>query len=256
MSWSFNGSELTVAGDYTSVEISGVDLPPVRGSNVTIPFQTGKVHVRKYFDQRVVSLGIVIVGSSRADLQTNIETLRALFGSRTRGYLVQTMPDASLRRAYAEVLKSISLSYRSDRVARAVVEFTIAEGLFRSSTQYAPAATTIDASPHAMTIVNSGNTEERNAIITLTGPLEDPVITNSTNGVVLTYGAHIANEVIVVINCGAFTALTGATDEIEHVMHSGDPAFMVFNPGSNTLAVTVNNPSTGTIAVTFYPPFL
>ena len=256
MSWSFRSSELTVAGDYTTTEVAGFDLPPTRGENIMIPLQAGRVHVEKFFDERILTLGIVIVGTDQTDLETNIDTLVALFGNRTRGYLVRTLPDASTRQALAEVVGKMNLTYHGPTMARATVDFLLAEPFFRSPNLENPEET-IDETPHIYILNNPGTAEERKAIITLTGPLSHPTITNNDNGISLQYNDVISGGHYVEIDCEKFTTLyDGSTNVISKIVHTGDAAFMVLSAGDNNLSVVDGTHTTGTVMFEFYPPYL
>jgi len=111
------------------------------------------------------------MGTTTADLETNIDTYLKVIGVRNRAYLQRTMLDASVRRAYAEVVTPINLIYKGPRVAVATVDFLLADPFFRSDTQYS-LEVDVDTTAHAMDVVNAGSAEEHSAIITFTGPME------------------------------------------------------------------------------------
>jgi Phage tail protein len=258
MSWEFGGTNLDTAGDWQTTVIEGVgDLPDVRGDNIVIPFANGSTHVRKFFDERIVTIGIAVQGSSLSDTQSNLDTLLAKFANRTRQLLKHTMPDASIRQAYAEVRSRVNTAWKGPKLALMTVEFTLADPFMRSDTK-SSTTKTINANPTAWTLNNPGTAEERLAIITLTGPLSHPAITNSTNGAVLQYDDVLAaNTDIVTIDCGLFTAVDEtAAIVLDKIIHTNSPSFFVLDPGNNVLSIADGTHTTGTVKIEFYPPYL
>jgi hypothetical protein len=254
--WEFNGNPLTATGNYITGDIGGIDLPPVRGKNVLIPFVHGRTHVKKYFDERVVTLGVTIIGTTAADLETNMDAYLKIVGVRTRGYLVRTMEDATTRHAYAEVDKQMDLVIKGPKLAMGVVEFLLAEPFFRDpniSSGTIIAAGTVTAG----TITNPGSTGEYKALVTLDGPLANTVVTNQTNGVVLTYAGTITDGHYVAVNCETFAAsYDGTANYIDKISHTGDAAFMVLDAGANVFSISNGTAGTaGTITMDFYPPY-
>jgi hypothetical protein len=257
MSWAFNSLNLTATGDYISYVIAGYDLPPVRDSNVLIPLKDGRTWVRKCYDQRKITFGMTFMGSSLSDLQTNIDAMLAKLSVRTQAYLVQTMPDSSTRQAYAEVISEIKLKHNGPYLAQATVDFLLAEPFFRGTVLYEVEAT-IDTSPHDFDVVNAGSAEDRSSIITFTGPLSHPTITNTTTGATLEYNAALAaGSNIITVNCANLTAVDEtAASVLNKIIHTGDPAFMVWAAGTNHCHVTDGTATTGKVKAAFYPPYL
>ena len=256
--FSFGGTQLESLGNVTQIN-DYLDLPQTRGNNQVIPYRHGTTFVRKYYDERTLSFGIAVIETSAAALETKFATMRALFSPRTQQTLSVTLEDASVITAQASVDKPMQVNRLSERVAKVVVEFTLCSPFFRLSTPIADNTTTINASPKAMNVTNPGTVEERDATIILTGPLQNTVITNSTNGCVLTYTGTIASPRVVTISTvnGEYVATNDlGTNVIGNITHSGDAALMVFDVGSNTLSITDATHTTGTVKVTFYAPFL
>ena len=72
--WTFNGFALTSRGKRAIEEvIEGIGIPKYRGSDLQVPFQHGKRWIKKRFDSRKVVLSMWIKGSSRSDLDDNID---------------------------------------------------------------------------------------------------------------------------------------------------------------------------------------
>jgi len=140
--------------------------------------------------------------------------------------------------------------------ATIIMEFTLSEPYFRSSTSSTDNTTTISTTDTAMVVDNIGTVEERNPTITLVGPLANITI-STTDSVTLTYTGTLASTDTVVITTvdGEFTAtLNGVTSVIGNVTHSGASALMVLQSGTNNLSVTTTTTG-GTVKMAFYPPY-
>jgi hypothetical protein len=207
-----------------------------------------------------MSFGIAVITASATALEAAMDAMRAKFAPTTEQTLSNTREDGSTRTAQATVDDVLDVDRFSDRIARVVVNFTLCKPYFRLSTAIGDNTTIIDASPHAMTVTNPGTVEERDPVITLTAPLSNTVITNSTNGCILTYAGSLTAADVVIIQTGAngeYTAVkNGTTNVIGNVTHSGESCLMKFDVGGNTLAITDGTATTGTVKVSFYAPFL
>jgi len=257
--WKFGNYDLNSFGPVTLID-DYLDLPDRRGKNQVIPFKHGTTFIEKYYDERILTFGMVVSGETADGLESVLETLRGLLAVRTQQTLTQTLLDGTMRTASACVDRPLQVTRPAPHIAKLTVEFTLASPYMRLSTLIADNTTTIDASPKAMTVTNPGTVEERDPIITLTGPLQNTVITNSTNGCILTYTGTIAAPRVVTIQTaatGEFTATTDlAANVIGNVSHSGAAALMVLNSGENTLSITDATATTGSVKISFYPPYL
>lgn len=256
--WSFGGTALSTFGRVTVVH-DYLDIGNRRGENILIPYRHGRIYVPKYWDERRITIGLGIIGTSASDLESKIDTLHALVSSLTQKTLSQTREDATVRTVLASVDTPMQVERFSAVIAKAVIEFTLPFPFFRLSTEVSTNETTINANPKAMTVNNPGTVEERDATIVLTGPLENTVITNSTTGYVLTYTGTIASPRVVTISIvnGEIVASDDlGANKISNITHSGGSALMVFEPGNNSLSVADDSHSTGKVRFRFYAPFL
>ena len=257
--FSYGGTTLATYGKVTLIN-DYLDIPDRRGENQVIPYRHGTVFARKYYDERKMTFGIAASAATATALETLFDTMRAKFSLLTQQTLSMTLTDTTVREVQATVDRPIEVERKSPTVAFVVVEFTLTSPFWRSNTAIADNTTVIDASPHAMTVTNTGTVEERDPVLLMTGPLKDTVITNSTNGCVLTYTGTIASPDTVTIQTaasGEYTAVHSVSGNvIGNVTHSGASALMVFNTSANVLAITDVTATTGTIKFSFYPPFL
>ena len=278
--WTFGGVRLSTFGHIVELN-SYLDLPPKRGGNVFIPLQDGNTHVTKYFDSKVLSFGLEIVSDGVCDLETKLDNLKILLGSRSQQYLANPMFPGGERRALAEVVSPLGVTRGSDpRVAKIVIDFLLSEPFLRNTVSQTSWKTLAmapgDEGPipiingtAALYINNLGSAEERKAIITITGTLTAAVrIEMMTSGGVATgfYVAYSNAHVItsphfVLIDCGSYTAYeyhtypTVIQNVLGDVSHAGSVSFMVLQPGINRLGV-ISTGAGGTVEIEFYPPYL
>jgi hypothetical protein len=256
----FGTTSLTNFGRVTLID-DYLDMAARRGENIIIPYMDGAIHTQKYFDQRKIIVGIAVIAATATALETAFDTMKTLFSPRTQQILEMTLEDTSVRNAYATVDTPLQVERVSSTIARVVVEFTLTSPYFQGASLIADNTVIIDTSPHAMTVTNTGNVEERNPTITIDGPFTSITITNSTNGAVLTYTGAIGaaeNVVIGTLNGEFYATLsTGSVNVIGNVTHSGSSTLMPINVGANTLAITSDGgDNTGTVKISFYPKYL
>lgn len=258
-SWMFAGYDLSSFGRVTLID-DYLDLPERRGGNQVVPYRHGSIFVKKYYDERILPFGITVFADTMSAMESILETLRGILSVRTEQTLSMILEDGTVRTVQACVDKQMQVVRPAPNVARIVIEFTLTKPYFRLSTIIADNETTIDASPKAMTVTNPGTVEEVNPTIILTGPLQNTVITNSTNGAILTYTGTIASPRVVTISMdanGQFVATDDlATNVISNITHSGFPELFVLNAGINTLSITDATATTGKVKMTFYAPFV
>ena len=214
---------------------------------------------QKYFDQRVLSLGLEIVEGSISDLETAIDAVKALLGGRDLGVLEETMEDSSVRTGMAELSNDLSVARISPISVKMILEFTMPDPFFYSDTQVSD-TTVINVSPKTYTINNTGTVEKCNPSIVLAGPLNNPEITNTSNNISVKYNGIIAlgHSVTIDLNpeTDEYRAVTDlGVNVIGNITHDGDAAYMVLNSGSNAISVTDDTHSTGTVTIEFYPPY-
>ena len=233
-------------------------MPERRGDNKLIPQRDGRIFAEKKFEQRSMSLGLEVGADTLSELESAMDVVKTLFGRRSLGALVQTLEDLSVRTLQAEYTGDLNLSRVSPLSVKLLLDFIAPDPFFRSSVLKTDTQT-IDASPKAYTFNNPGTADERNPKIVLTGPLNNTVILNLTNGVSFTYGATIPAPRVV-----TFQTVNGeyvATDDlganvIGNISHVGDSAFFVLDAGDNSLSVADDTHTTGTVKMEFYPPYL
>jgi phage-related protein len=256
--WTFGGTALTTYGTITAVD-DYLSTAERRGDDILIPFKHGRIFTQKYYDSRKITFYLIKQAASAAALETSINALRAKIAPRTEQTLSMTMEDTTVRTISATVNAPLQVHRETPNTARIVVEFSCALPYWRMSTEITTNETTINASPKAMTVTNPGGVEETTPTIVLTGPLSNTVITNSTNGYVLTYTGTIASPRVVTLSVsnGEWIASDDlAANKISNFTHSGGSELMKFDVGTNTLAITDGTATTGKVRARFFAPFL
>lgn len=253
--WTFGGVRLDSFGFLTDLT-SYLDIPSKRSENVLVPLNDGRVHAKKFFDQRSMTFGLLVQADNIHELEEKIDSLKLLLGSRDQQALAYQAHDG-IRSALAEVVNQISATRDTDPLSvDYILDFLLADPFFRSTTLYS-LEVTANASPKAMDIVNNGTVDERTAIITFTGPMEHPKIEHMASGIYVQYNAHISAGHTVTIDCKNYTAVHSVSGNvINYIVHSGDPCFLPILPGTNHCHVTDSNPTTGKAKIEFYPPYL
>ena len=259
--WKFGSTDLTSLGAYNVINFEDAQgMPKHRGDNPVIPLREGRLFVKKIFDQRPYGLGMYIKGSSRTDFESKMDTFRKLFGQGNQQFLQRTMADGSVRKAAAEVTK-YDVSQKSNRYARVTVDFLLDKPFFRSTVATSDTQT-IDSNPKTYTLTNPGTAEDRSAVITFTGPLSYPKLTNLITDPVtglaadvwVGYTGALTAGQTVVIDVAAGTCLFNGANALNQLIHSGDTYFMVLKSGANSMKVD-SSVTGGTVKVEFYAPY-
>lgn len=257
--WTFGGTALTTFGKVTLIN-DYLDMPARRGNDIDLPFTDGGQFVNKFYGARTLTFGVAINVADAATLESTLDTLRKLLAVRTQQTLSMTLQDSTVRTISASVNKPLQINRIGAKLAKCMIEFVCPFPFWRLSTAISSNTTTINANPKAMTVTNPGTVAERRASIILTGPLSNTVITNSTNGNVLTYTGTIASPRVVTISYTAAGEVTATDDlaanKISNITHTPEAAFMIFETGANTLSIADSTHSTGTVQVTFNAPFI
>jgi phage-related protein len=256
-SWTFGGTALTTYGRVTLLN-DYLDVPERRGEDILLPYRHGKIFVPKYYDARKITVGIAMNAATAGALETLIDTLRAKIAPKTQQTLAETLEDTTVRNISATVDAPLQIQRFGPKVARAVIDFSCASAFWRAASA-TTSTTTINANPKAATVTNGGTAEETEPTIILTGPLQNTVLTNSTNGCVLTYTGTIASPRVVTISVssGQWVATDDlGANKIANITHSGAASLFVLNVGSNTLSIADATHTTGTVGFSFYAPYL
>ncbi len=256
-SWTFNGVDLSTFGVITILD-DYLDMPARRGEDQKIAHYPGSLFVPKYYDERDISMGISIRKGSAIELESALDNLRRLVSIRSQKILSNIRADGSVRTVLASVDRDLQVKRESYIYAKIVLVFHLSFPFFRSNTLYSQ-ETVVDTNPEDFVWSNPGTVEEINPKISMYGPLDTVVLTNLTNGHVLSYNAAIASPRVVtfeVVN-GEFQVKDDlGANLVSNMTRSGGYTLMCLETGDNSMRVASVSPTTGKVKVEFYPPFL
>jgi hypothetical protein len=170
------------------------------------------------------------------------------------------MDDGSIRTAWAKSM-NLQVKRTGPTAMRLTVDYVMARPFFRSSEETSDTQT-VDASPKTYTLTNPGTAEDRSAVITFTGPLSYPKLTNLITDPVsglaanvwVGYNGALTAGQTVVIDVAAGTCLFNGANALTGLIHSGDTYFMVLKSGANSMQVETLVTG-GTVKVEFYAPY-
>lgn len=252
--WTFNGFDLTSDGKWDVEEVlEGVGIPKFRGSDLQMPFQHGTRWIKKKFDRRKVVLSMWVRGTSRSDLDTNIDSFLRGIGKLGVHTLRRTMRSGAVREAQAEVVSEINFVTKNPGYAKFALEFELADPFFYGTTK---ATETKSASTGSVkwSHAYAGTAPCTAMQITFTGPLSSPKITNETNAVWLQYLGKIAVGETVILDTKYFKCTKGVNNMISAIRHGGDAYWMTFEYGANSMKLETGTTG-GSAKIAYYPAY-
>ncbi len=255
-SFTIGGTALTTYGKV--LQAGYLDTPQRRGENVIIPFAHGRIFSQKYYDERTIAFEMSLPATTPTTLESTVDALKTKLAVMTELTLAMTMEDATIRNISVSLDDVITPQRQTPRTIQYTMLFKAASAFWRLSTAIADNTTTINANPKAMTVTNPGTVAEFEPTMILTGPLSNTVITNSTNGYVLTYTGTIASPRVVTIQrtSGQWVASNDLNaNVIGNITHTPGAELMRINQGSNTMSIADGTATTGTVKITFSAPF-
>lgn len=233
-------------------ELSGdIAAPPMLQDDFLVPGRTGAVATLPWAGPRPFAIGGLIFG----DVATNRtdERLRAAFQDKVRGFaklafnggrpvtltrkLVLgngTTLETSATARYTGGLDSIGRA--AANAGRVVAEFSLLESYW-----YATQAVDSGVKTGATFSIDAiGDVPTHKVTVKFTGSSTTQRLTNTTTGDWVQYGAS-STAAAVVLDVDQFTALQGATNQIQHVSSGDDNSsyyWMTIAPGINTFTLT------------------
>ena len=270
----FAGVDLSSQG-AGYVTLDGVKTtPPVRGSNILIPYQYGSRWVRKYYDERTVVIQGIIKAQTESALDTAIDSLKALFPINSGEQLLEVQQaDTTWRYVMAEARNWI-IQVDIANVAKAAkwsLELVASDPLWYADVLATPAnlgagawtfdsgvmlddgahwfgpalgalfATTLTAQVTVIATPNIGTTYTRKPVFTLTGAMTNPKITNARNGYSVQFLGALSAGSVLVLDCGLQRAMLGGGIYPNNsiVLGAGQTDWMRLETGTNNLSIDV-----------------
>jgi len=252
--WTLNGCALSSRGKWdVEAVIEGIGIPKFRGSDLQVPFQHGKRWIKKRFDRRKLVLSMWIKGADRTELDDNIDAFLKAIGNPGLHTLNRTMRSGETRQAQAELFSEINFVRKNPGYAKFALELELADPFFYAI-EKATDTRMATSSPFAWTHANGGSAPATAMVITLEGPLSNPILRNQSNGVWLQYLGTIASGEAVVLDTKYYTCLQGDENMISIVKHGGDAYWMILNAGNNSMELETDSLG-GRVTLDYYPAF-
>lgn len=252
--WSFNGFSLSSRGKWdVESAIEGIGIPKFRGNDLRVPFQHGNRWIKKRFDSRKVVLSMWIKGTDRADLDNNIDSFLTAIGKPGLHTLSRTLRSGETRLAQAELCSEIQFVRKNPGYAKFALELELPDPFFYGTEKTADVRTG-SISPIIWTHVNAGSAPATYMVITLEGPLSNPILRNKNNGVWIQYVGTIASGQVVVLDTKYYTCLQGDQNMISIVKHGGDAYWMILDAGENSMELVTDTVG-GQVTLEYHPAY-
>ena len=252
--WIFNGFSLSARGKWDmEAVIEGIGIPKYRGSDLRVPFQHGNRWIKKRFDSRKVVLSMWIKGIDRADLDRNIDAFLTAIGKPGLHTLSRTLRSGETRVTQAELCSEIQFVRKNPGYAKFALELELPDPFFYGTENSADVRMAL-TSPLIWTHTNDGSAPATDMVITLEGPLSNPVLRNWNNGVWIQYVGTIASGQVVVLDTKYFTCMQGEDNMISIVKHGGDACWMILDAGVNSMELETDTIG-GKVTLSYYPAF-
>ena len=252
--WTFNGVSLSLRAKWdVEAVIEGIGIPKFRGNDLRVPFQHGNRWIKKRFDSRKVVLSMWIKGTDRTDLDQNIDAFLTAIGNPGLHTLSRTLRSGETRLAKAELCADIHFVRKNPGYAKFALELELPDPFFYGTEKTADVRTA-STFPLIWTHTNVGSAPATDMVITLEGPLSNPVLRNRNNDVWIQYVGTIASGKAVVLDTKHFTCLQGADNMISIVKHGGDAYWMILDAGDNSMELETDTIG-GKVTLSYYPAF-
>lgn len=262
-SYAFGGVSLHNGRSWNVRILSPSEGLQRRGENIALPGLTGQTHVDKYFEQRELTLALVVTGEvpgqpPRAEvLAANLAILQGLFAVDGQSTLTRKRGTRT-ESALAECI-NLNVVPRGPLHADLIVDLLLADPLWYGTTQQ---ITTLPFSsvPYSGTVNNPGSYRSEKFVVTITcgasTSITNPQIAIGSTWV--KYTGTVSAGQSLQIDVGNFTATKAGSSVISAITwDQGQARWLLLQKGSNTIQVTADGISnTPTLYVTFYPPYV
>jgi len=262
---------------YAISTITGTErLPPKVGDNIRVPYRHGQVWKPKTFDQQVITLGMWVrgvdvngnlSGDARAQYRSNLRTLKKLFAPTGRQLSLQRTvlwsTGLTTHTGLGEASSQMDVTGVSRSAGTFTVDLRMADPWWYGSQIVTPGITSAGA-----TVNNPGDVEVSAMKLRFNGPLNGPMLTNTSittgfgpgGNVLLLLAMNIAAGHYVDVDTTAFTAIDDTSiSQIVYVAHQGSQRWMILAPGNNVFTLgnwTGGAVGAGNVVITYSPPYI
>lgn len=253
-SWTFNGVELSQHGKWDVEEvIEGIGVPQYRGSNLQVPFQHGNRWIKKRYDRRKVVFSMWIKGSDREELDQHIDEFIRGVAKPGIHALRRSLRSGEVRESFGELSSDLNFVRKGPGYAKFALEIELPDPFFYG-TDSISFTEPIGEKTHNWVHEHAGTAPLIAMEIRLIGPMSNPVLMNTNNGVWVQYLGNINVGEIVTLNTKNFSCIKGEHNVISTVKHGGDAYWMLLESGMNLLKLETSVTG-GSIKIEYYPPY-
>lgn len=241
--WSADGVSLQTFAQ--NIETLGGRLapPPLRGSNIMVPYKKGKRYTPKVVDSRIIPLAMWVRGwktdtnTATEEFDKNWRELRNLlwtpgrqFELTKRFYIDGELRSATALAEYAGGLEPTMIGRNGAKFA---VDLELADPFF-----YDDELQTFPLVNGNQTVNVLGDTPTTNLVLTINGARNNAKVT--AEGVQVEYHADLSSGSTATLNVDDYSASThigaGPTfDSTGFVRHTGAPHWLALNPGDTVV---------------------
>ena len=210
--WWLDNVSLNTAGYWVRSLGFDEDTPARRGENLISPGVSGRRHVDKVFDQKVMPLLLVVdaispvFGGARsgAQLATNLATIKALFSKDGTHELKRTHGGAT-RVATVEV-RQLRMAAAGPYHYNVAAELVFADPFWYASSNTVVSKTFTGTLPDTLAVTNNGSYKAEKVAIRIRGPITNPRLTFGNTWVQYTGSVTTPSDYLD-IDTAAFTAM-------------------------------------------------
>lgn len=278
--FTFNG--YTFGGASAAVQILGVqgleDAPAVRSSDEPRGFSDGTFYGRDFLAGRTIGVDLSFVTGSEA-FRTIVEAAKAALvpqgGESTDALpLTFTLPGLAPRRVYCRLRRRslpITLEYTFG-VAKGAVEFYAGDpriyddqaSMASISLAALPSGLTFNLAfnlsfggavqPNSASVVNAGTVSTK-PVITIQGPVTNPVVQNATTGKSLRFNLTLAANDILTVDTDVRSVVLNGTASRRGTL-SYDSVWWDLQPGQNTILFSADAVTAAVVQIIWRSAYL
>lgn len=261
--WEANGVSLqTLAFDIVTIGGDRIAPPPMRGSNVTVPYRPGTLWLPRQPDARQITLDMWVIGveedgtipdDSAAEFHSNFRKLRnLLWNPREQIELTKKFYiDGDLIEATAKAQFVGGLNPNMSGPARGSFAVT----LLLSDPYFYSAEVEEELENGNNTIEVAGDDWTYNIQFEFSGTRNNPVVVNSTLDIEMSSTENIGSGDVMSVDVYNYTSFTDpdttpAYDSTGSITHSGSPQWFALAPGENVVNLS-SDLGSGDVAMTY-----
>ena len=257
----------TMAWNVTS-KTGRFTVPVSRGEDITVPSATGRTFVpNKPLDAGLFTLSMFVLGclpdgtippDNQSEFVKNFEQiLRQCFNPHAPLTIYNWKPNGSVRMAKGTLIGADNAidptMYMGGARGEMVLPFEILSGVwsdfFTTSIQGTPSASWSNQTL-SLTPLADGTAYIEDAVITVTGPITNPVVSNSVTNTSVTLTGSVPAGQTWTIDCGAWTSVVNGSSVLQNTTHSGHSRFLLIDAGSLSGPPSVTLSGSGTTTAT------